>query len=210
MISLRTIRARLVAHRFALTHAMACMLLASAAHAAPAANPAAPPPSAQSLTFGDKTYIHRWSQNGQNEYTPRDDADLGRWRDMVTINVHETVRTGEELAQVANGVLGNYQRFGKIVRTDSKPRTAQRPAEHLVVAVLGDPGFLEAAFARFVLVDGGALVIVYSHRIYGGQAGSAASEWLKANGPAIEHTLMSWDTPPSIAALRKLPQSVGK
>jgi hypothetical protein len=186
------------------------MLLAFAVHAAPVANTSAPSPIARSLAFGGTTYVHRWSQNGQNEFTPPSDADLARWRDMVTINVNEHVRTGDDLAALANGVLGNYRKFGKIVRTDSKPRTAQHPAEHLVVAVLGDPGFLEAAFARFVLVDGGALVIVYSHRIYASKAGDAMSQWLSANGPSVERTLMDWDGAPSIAALRRLPQSAGK
>jgi hypothetical protein len=189
---------------------MAWMLLAAPACAAPAANPAAPPAAARSLAFGGTTYVHRWSQKGQNEFTPPNDADLAHWRDMVTINVHENVRTGEDLARIANGVLGNYQKFGKIIRTDSKPRTAQHPAEHLVVAVLGEPGFLEAAFARFVLVDGGALVIVYSHRIYASKAGDAMSQWLSANGPSVERTLMDWDGAPTIAALRKLPQTAGK
>jgi hypothetical protein len=168
------------------------------------------PASAHSFSFGVARYIHRWSRNGQNEFTPTNDGDLAHWRDMVTIDVHETVHDGDQLAALANGVLGNYQKFGKIVRTNSKPRTAQHPAEHLVVAVLGDAWFLEAAFARFVLVDGGAQVIVYSHRIYDSKAGDAMSQWLAANGPSIEQTLMGWDKAPSIAALKRLPQSAGK
>jgi hypothetical protein len=59
------------------------------------------------------------------------------WRDMLTVNVFEGVRTGEELAEVANKVLGNYQARGKVLRTDSKPGTADRRAEHLIVAALG-------------------------------------------------------------------------
>jgi hypothetical protein len=189
---------------------MTTLLAATAAFGAPNDSDGSAPSTARALTFGRATYVHRWSQNGQNEFTPPSDADLARWRDMVTINVNEHVRTGDDLAALANGVLGNYRKFGKIVRTDSKPRTAQHPAEHLVVAVLGDPGFLEAAFARFVLVDGGALVIVYSHRIYASKAGDAMSQWLEANGPSMEKTLMGWDGVPSIAALKKLPQSAGK
>lgn len=165
------------------------------------------PAQADAFTFGGTRYVHRWSQKGQNEFTPPNDADLARWHDMVTINVHEGVRSGEDLAAVANAVLGNYQRFGRIVRTDSKPRTAEHPAEHLVVALLGDPGFLEAVFARFVLVDGGGVVIVYSHRVYGSTAAEAAREWLEANGPAVERALMTWNGLPSVAALKRLPQT---
>ena len=151
--------------------------------------------------------MHRWSSKGQNEFTPAGDSDLARWRDMVTINVHERVGNGEELATLANNVLGNYQSHGKILRTDSKPRTSQQNAEHLIVAVLGNPAFLEAAFARFLLADGKGVVIVYSHRIYGENAGPPMSDWLKANGPTTESALMAWGGLPSVAALGKLPQS---
>ena len=159
------------------------------------------------ISFGGMEYAHRWSKDGQNEFTPQSDSDLDRWRDMITINVHGAVGNGDQLAGVANKVLSNYQTHGKIVRTDSKPRTAERPAEHLIVAVLGNPAFLEAAFARCVLVDGAGVVVVYSHRVYGKQAGEAMGEWLKTNGPSLEKTLMTWDKMPSVAALKRLPQS---
>ena len=166
-----------------------------------------PPAKSATLTFGGTVYLHRWSKSGQNEYTPDDDKDLARWRDMVTINTHEAVRSGEQLAALANSVVGNYQRHGKIVRTDSKPRTPQRPAEHLIVAILGNPDLLEAVFARIVLIDGVGKVAVYSHRIYGKEAAGPMGEWLKANGPSIEKTLMTWEGIPSLAALKSLPQS---
>ena len=193
--------------RIACAATMACLLVATAVLAASNPPPGTPGAKAAAFTFGGTAYVHRWSQKGQNEFTPVNDGDLAHWRDMVTINVHEGVRSGDDLANVANGVLGNYQRFGKIVRTDSRPRTAEHPAEHLIVAVLGDAGFVEVAFARFVLVDGGGEVVVYSHRVYGSAAGEATGEWLKSNGPSVERTLMSWSPIPSIAALKQLPQS---
>ena len=163
--------------------------------------------SATTLNFGGKVYLHRWSKGAQHEFTPEGDEDLSRWRDMVTLNTHDAVRNGEQLATLANSVLSNYQRHGKIVRTDSKPRTPQRPAEHLIVAILGNPELLEAVFARIVLVDGVGEAVVYSHRIYGKEAARPMGEWLKANGPSIEKTLMAWDRIPTPAALRSLPQS---
>jgi len=160
-----------------------------------------------SVNFRGTDYVHRWSRNGQNEFTPPADGDLAKWRDMVTINVHEGVASGDQLAELANGVLANYKDHGKVLRTDSRPRTPQRPAEHFVGAVLGDPDFLEAAFARFLLVDGKGFVVVYSHRVYGREAGPAMSDWLQANGATTEKALMDWGGLPSVAALRRLPQS---
>jgi hypothetical protein len=162
---------------------------------------------ALALSFGGVEYLHRWSKNGQNEFTPKGDSDLAKWQDMITVNVHEGVRNGDQLAETANAILGNYQKHGKILVTNSVPLSENRPAEHLIVAVLGSPAFLEAAFARFVLNDGVGMVVVYSHRVYGKQVGPGMSQWLQANGPQVEKTLMSWDKVPSLAALKRLPQA---
>ena len=74
------------------------------------------------------------------------------------------------------------------------------------MAFLGDPNFIEAAFARLVLVDATGVVVVYSHRIYGKEAGPSMGEWVKANGAAIEKSLMAWDGMPPVKALKQLPQ----
>lgn len=187
--------------------AIGCAVALPAVSAPPGSPGAARAAGSLTLRFDGVDYLHRWSKDGQNEFTPKSDPDLSSWKDMLTVNVFEAVRTGEELAEVANKVLGNYQARGKILRTDSKPRTADRPAEHLIVAALGDPAFLEAAFARLLLVDGAGYVVVRSHRVYGKAAGPAMSDWLKANGPGVEKALMEWGPPPSRDALRKLPQA---
>lgn len=68
--------------------------------------------------------------------------------------VKEDVHDGEQLAAYANALLGTYQSNGRILITDSKPITVERPAEHLIVAMLGKRGLIETVFARMVLVDG--------------------------------------------------------
>jgi hypothetical protein len=62
--------------------------------------------------------------------------------------------------------------------------------------VFGQPTFIEAAFARFKLVNGAGCSIIYSHRIYGEKVGDQMSAWLNANGPAIEKALMGWSEVP--------------
>ena len=77
-----------------------------------------------------------------------------------------------------------------VLKTDSVPRTPDRPSEHYIAVVFGRQNFIEAAFARFKLVEGGTgCSIVYSHRIYGEKVGDQMSTWLKANGPAIEESV---------------------
>ena len=62
--------------------ALACIPLdAQETHAtAAAAKPA--------FVFGGVSYLHRWSQNDQHEYTPGGQEDLQKWLDMITMNVY--------------------------------------------------------------------------------------------------------------------------
>lgn len=156
------------------------------------------------LSFGGQRYWHRFSAGGQHEFTPGEQTNLTTWRDMVTLNVHESVRNDDQLAGLANGVLANYRRAGRVIRTASRPRTDARPAEHLIVALLPAPGLVEAALARVLLVDGVGVVVVRSHRAYGAKAADSAGDWLAANGPALETSLMAWSVKPAPAQLRQL------
>ena len=167
---------------------------------APAAH-ALPKPA---FEFKNVSYFHRWSKNEQHEFTPGEQDDLNRWSDMITINGYPDVREGQALAAKANAVLENYKSYqAKVLKTDSIPRTADRPAEHLIVVVFGTPGFIEVAFARFKLVDGQGCSVVYSHRLYGVKIGDEMSAWLAADGAEMEKALMDWRAIPSPKSLRR-------
>ena len=159
------------------------------------------------LPFGSQEFLHRWSRDGQHEFTPAADADLSVWNDMLTLNVHARVQDGDALATLANAVLTRYGDNGRVLVTRSVPRTAARPAEHLVVAVLGRPQFLEASFARCLLHDGAGLVAVRSRRVYGQRVGPEMSRWLAAEGSRTEDTLMGWRQLPPRARLDGLPRA---
>jgi hypothetical protein len=181
------------------------LALAGGASAAPAS---APEPSASAVfSFAGKPYLHRWSQKGQNEFTPPGQPDLAHWQDMVTIQVYDQVTSGEALAGVANAVLVAYQKAGLIIRTSSLPAQPGRPAEHMIVAVLQDQGLREMVFARFRLTPDAGEAIVYSHRVYGTAPDAAASAWLRANDLVMEKAMMAWTTIPSPSTLQALPQS---
>lgn len=154
-------------------------------------------PAEADFVFRGTDYFHRWSQGNQHEFTPEGQEDLEKWADMVTVNAYPDVDDGDSLAAAANAVLENYKSSqAKVLRTDSVPRTSDRPAEHLIAAVFGRPEFIEAAFARFQLVDGKGYSFVYSHRIYGKKSGDPMSAWLSANGPEVEKALMEWKFSP--------------
>lgn len=149
---------------------------------------------AAAFSFSGVEYFHRFTKDGQREYTPRGQEDLKAWSDMVTIHVYRNVKDGEALAATANAVLETYKaNKAMVVKTDSVPRSQGKPAEHLIVVLFPRPGFIEAAFARFVMRDGAGASVIYSHRIYGRKAGNPMSAWLEKNGPTAEQALMTWD-----------------
>ena len=163
-----------------------------------AASPAAEP----AFAFRGVDYFHRWSQGEQHEFTPARQEDLKKWADMMTVNGYPGIDDGDGLAATANSVLENYKKHkAKVLKTNSVPRTAERPAEHFIAVFFGRPDFIEVAFARFKLVDGKGFSFVYSHRIYGEKIGEEMSAWLSANGEAVEKALMKWNSMPSPASL---------
>ena len=153
------------------------------------------------FSFADIKYFHRFTKDDQHEYTPTGQEDLEAWKDMVTIHYYRNAKDGEMLAATANAVLEKYKvANAMIVKTDSVPKTEDKPAEHLVVAIFGQPEFIEVAFARFRMHDGFGTAVIYSHRIYGKKTGNEMSAWLEKNGPDIEKTLMQWDAMPKSPA----------
>lgn len=156
------------------------------------------------FVFRDTGYFHRWSKNNQHEFTPDKQEDLEKWSDMITVNGYPDVHDGDRLAQTANAVLENYKKVpGKVLKTNSVPRTANQPAEHFIAVSFTQPAFIEVAFARFKIVDGTGGSFVYSHRFYGEKMAEQASAWLDANGAVIEKALMEWSSMPSPASLRQ-------
>lgn len=141
--------------------------------------------------FNGVEYFHRYTKGNLREYTPKSQTDFAKWTDMVTVNEYPSVKTGDDLAKAANAVLSTYKdQKAVVVRTNSVPRSAKKEAEHLIVVAFPRPEFIEAAFTRFVILDGKGYSIVYSHRIYSKKAGDQMSKWLSAYGEPIEKALM--------------------
>jgi len=160
------------------------------------------------IKFNDSNYLHRWSKGTQHEFTPESQPDFKKWEDMITINYYKDVKDGEKLALIANNLLSTYKKYGaKVLRTNSIPRTTEKPAEHLIVVVFGQPQFIEFVQARLIINKGMGSSIVYSHRMYGKKIGEKMSKWLQTNGPILEKELMSLDQIPSFKQLEKLVQN---
>ncbi|MGO1070875.1 hypothetical protein [Lysobacter sp. CA199] len=191
---------------------LSALVLASVWQSAPAKSPAANDGTAQmqaasSLSFNGARYAHRWSKGTQNEFTPVGQENLSKWQDMITLVPRQDVQDGGALAGLAEALLAQYKGAGKIIKTDSVPLTADKPAEHLIVALLPGKGFFETVFVRLKLVDGVGVMAIYAHRNYGEKAAEDFGAWIQANGPTVERAWMSWDGIPKPAALNALPQS---
>lgn len=192
--------------RQALRCALAVLLWVSAA-ATPAAQDGPPALTVAPITFDGTTFHHRWNANGQYEFTPAGQEDLGNWIEMVTVWVYPTIADGDALARQANGVLGQYEQSGgQIIRTNSTPRTAAKPAEHFIAgllqAKLDDRHVAEFVATRFVMVDCHGAAIVYSRRAYGDDAPRQVGQWIAANGQRVENALMAWDPSRTVPALQ--------
>jgi hypothetical protein len=152
---------------------------------------------APAFEFRQVKYFHRWSDKNQHEYTPDKQEDLDHWSDMITVNGYPDVHDGDGLAARANAVLQNYKNHqGKILKTNSVPKTNDRPAEHLIVVKFVQSDFVEIAFARFRLVANKGHSFVYSHRFHGDDKNEKVTVWLEAEGDALEKALMDWDVSP--------------
>jgi hypothetical protein len=170
------------------------LLLALLSGTGLAASEAKPRTENAAFTFRAVEYHHRWSKDDQHEYTPSGQEDLSRWTEMITINRYRSVTDGDGLAATANAVLGTYKANRAIVvRTDSVPRTPDKPAEYLIVVLFPQPTFIEAVFARFKIVGGMGTAAIFGHREYGEKSGDLMSAWLKTNGPDVEKALMGWE-----------------
>jgi hypothetical protein len=157
--------------------------------------------SAPAFQFRQVNYFERWSKNEQHEFTPDKQEDLDHRTDMMTLNGYPDVHDGDALAATANTVLENYERAeGKVLKTSSVPRTADRPAEHFIAVMFTRPAFIEIAFARLKLRQDKGQSFVYSHRFYGDKKSDEASAWLKADGGGVEKALMEWDV--TLSSLR--------
>src|SRR5258708_7823603 len=86
---------------------------------------------AAAFSFADAQYFHRFTHEDQNEYTPAGQEDLNAWTDMMTTWLYPNIKDGEALAHGASAVLDTYKANRAIVvKTDSVPRTNDKPAEH--------------------------------------------------------------------------------
>lgn len=149
--------------------------------------------------FADVEYFHRFTDKDLHEYTPAGQQDLEKFADMVSINYYRTAKDGESLAVIANNVLGLYKKNqGVVLRTNSVPRTKEKPAEHLIVVAFIRPTFQEVAFARFRMHKGIGTSVVYSHRVYGDNAKDEMKGWLKKTGSDMEQAVTTWDDMPEL------------
>jgi hypothetical protein len=154
------------------------------------------------VTFNGTAFHLRWSKAGQFEFTPAGQEDLTRWTEMLTLWRYPGISEGEGLSAQANRTLGAYQNAkGRILRTNSLPRTPQKPAEHFIAALLGSPRFVEFAAARFLLVDGRGVGVIYSRRAYGNPAKPDLGAWVGQHGAAVEQRLMAFDPRPALGVL---------
>ena len=153
-------------------------------------------PEKPAFSFSGSEYFLRFVRSDLREYAAKSEKDLNKFTDLITVNDYVTVKDSEGLAKTANAVLDTYKKNSAfVVKTSSVPKVATKPAEHLVVVLFQRDNFLEASFARFVLIHSQGQSIVYSHRIYGTDPTKAMGTWIKDFGDKREKALMALVVP---------------
>lgn len=139
-----------------------------------------PSPAPFLLTFNGQEYVLQQAAAGQHVFIPTTPADsAGGTHEVVTLNIFALVDEAK-MELLAGDIRKRYEEVGKILRAGSKPPTGGRPPEHLIVAILGEPGFIEAAFARIVAVEDLTIIAVYSRRAPAEGAEKDIGEWLQS------------------------------
>ncbi|MFT3792570.1 MAG: hypothetical protein QM741_16235 [Rudaea sp.] len=147
---------------------------------------------APTVTFRGTTY--RLSRTSGNEYdfTPAEQTPPSA--DVLTLLVLSRIKDGEALADLANRTLSKLKDTkATIVRTNSVPASAQKPAEHFMAVVIPSPDALQFGASRYVLVGGEGVEMIYMHTIHGNAVGNEMSRWLDKNGADVEQKLMQLD-----------------
>jgi hypothetical protein len=166
---------------------------------------AASAPKPSSVVFLGEEYFHRWSMNGQNEYTPKGSEDLAAWSNMLTLN--PTSLDPAHLPELASTIRANYEKAGATVLSAESVEGQTGKTEYFQAAVFTTPAFMEAALTRVFLVEGRPLIATYAKRFYGADVSAQMSAWLKQNRTPIEKSLRTWTGAPTRKALEALPQS---
>jgi hypothetical protein len=163
------------------------------------------------VSFHGETYFHRWSQNGQHEFTPSGQADLKRWKDMVTVRVFEQVGNEAQFNGMVRATVANYKKVGVINRVMERPKkTPDGVDEVVVVATLRAGDIIEFVAARFLMRDGVGTLFVASHREYMDDQGiesALAGDYGKNKLAGVVNALAVWEGAPTLEALRAMPRS---
>jgi hypothetical protein len=202
---------RLCAAAYALAGLSAVMVGASNAAAQIAANDATAEAKLATVSFNGETYFHRWSQNGQHEFTPSGQADLKRWKDMLTVRVFEQVNNEAQFTGMVRATVANYKKVGVINRVMERPKkTPEGVDEVVIVATLRAGDIIEFVAARFLMRDGVGTLFVASHREYMDRQGidaALAGDYAKNKQAGVVNALAVWDGAPTLEALQALPRS---
>jgi hypothetical protein len=161
-----------------------------------------------SINFNGTAFLYRWSQAGQYEFTPAGQEDLDSWTEMITLWLYPSVTDDDSLTAQAANILNKYKiSGGKILHTYSVPRVDEKPAEHFIAAMLGGnvkgKFIIEFAAARFLLLSGKGVGMIYSRRSYGEQAPQVIGSWVVQNGETMEKTVMAFNPAEVVSSLRK-------
>lgn len=167
--------------------------------------------TAHTVSLNSQAFVHRWSYGDKmHEFTPPGQEDLSSWQDMITMEYLPGIKNRQDLARLADKLLGFYQeRGGKIVGSIALHTLDDPVTEHFIAVLLGTSEVIEFVQTRLQILDGIGTVTTYAHRIYAPHRANMAV-WMPKNGPAREKALLRWQGTPSYGAMASITSKNGK
>ena len=142
------------------------------------------------VTFDGQKFVTRLIEPRHFEFSPEGQEKLGSWSEMVAVNAYLLPRTEDPMGSIVDRFVKRYQENGKVIEPSSAEPSL---AEKHVAMVLTYAKFQEAILARFLLMDGKAVGISYSHRVYGDDPAARMEPWIQANRTSVHAALNRMD-----------------
>ena len=160
-----------------------------------------------SLTFRKKDYIHRHSQGKLHEFTPRGQADLAKWEDMLSIVLLGEAKTEEDVKKLSDGAFNFYkQAGGRLFGMRKQDKTDKASAQYL-----GSVFFMKKTFSEYVKMkvlvrNEKVYALMYSHRFHLDPVKNqdVIKQWLTDNEERNIHAMWAWNDFPTDQKLAEL------
>lgn len=144
------------------------------------------------ITFDGVQYVWRYAEGATQAYTPKDQANLSKFTDMVIVRDQPEVKTSADVVSCTDRLVQSYEREGaNVMTTQYFFRGKEAVQECLVVVVFETKKLCQAGFTRYALLNGKGKCFTYTRRYVGDNAARPLAIWIKKNKESMQKKVMA-------------------